>query len=157
MHSHIWGRHRAKFDDDDFNSFRGIACEGHKHTHRHRHSLGWTALKFALQTKSMWTCRNAQLWKWCFVILCHAQNKFQDRVNCTPHWLGVQHVRTSNCYALCPFTRTASVKKGKEKNALGLNKAIFCRSRELSLLCLGKENCKIRSSWRTEDSNKQVQ
>ena len=28
MHSHVLGSHRAKFEDDDFNSFRGIACEG---------------------------------------------------------------------------------------------------------------------------------
>ena len=29
MHSHLRGSYRAKCDDDDFNSFRGIACEGH--------------------------------------------------------------------------------------------------------------------------------
>ena len=46
MHSHVWCSHCAKFDDDVFNSFRGIACEGHPH----RHSLDST-LKFALQTK----------------------------------------------------------------------------------------------------------
>ena len=28
MHSHAWGSHRSKCNDDDFNSFRGIACEG---------------------------------------------------------------------------------------------------------------------------------
>ena len=28
MHSHVCGSHCAKFDDDDFNSFQGIACEG---------------------------------------------------------------------------------------------------------------------------------
>ena len=32
MHSHVWGSHHAKFDDDDFNSFQGITCEGHTHT-----------------------------------------------------------------------------------------------------------------------------
>ena len=32
MHSHVWGIHHAKFDDDDFNSFWGTACEGHTHT-----------------------------------------------------------------------------------------------------------------------------
>ena len=32
MHSHVWGSYHAKFDDDDFNSFRRIACEGHTHT-----------------------------------------------------------------------------------------------------------------------------
>ena len=32
MHSHVWGSHRAKFDDDNSNSFRGIACEGQVHT-----------------------------------------------------------------------------------------------------------------------------
>ena len=37
MHSHIRGNHRAKLDDDDFNSFRGIACEGHAHTHARTH------------------------------------------------------------------------------------------------------------------------
>ena len=31
---HVSGSHRAKFDDYDFNSFRGIACEGHRHTQR---------------------------------------------------------------------------------------------------------------------------
>ena len=31
MHSHVRGCHRAKFDDNDFNSFRRIACEGHTH------------------------------------------------------------------------------------------------------------------------------
>ena len=33
MHSHVSGSQRAKFYDDDFNSFRGIACEGHTRTH----------------------------------------------------------------------------------------------------------------------------
>ena len=36
MHSHVCGSQRAKFDDDDVNSFRGIACEGlmtHAHTY----------------------------------------------------------------------------------------------------------------------------
>ena len=33
MHSHV--SHRAKFDDDDLNSFRGIACEGRTHAHTH--------------------------------------------------------------------------------------------------------------------------
>ena len=32
MHPHAWGSHHAKFDDDDLNSFGGIACEGHRHT-----------------------------------------------------------------------------------------------------------------------------
>ena len=27
--------HRAKFDDDDFNNFRGIACDGQTRTHIH--------------------------------------------------------------------------------------------------------------------------
>ena len=27
MYPHIWGSHRAKFDDNDFNSVRGTACE----------------------------------------------------------------------------------------------------------------------------------
>ena len=31
MHYHVWGGHHAKFDDDDFNTFRGIACEGQTH------------------------------------------------------------------------------------------------------------------------------
>ena len=31
---HVWGsRYRAKFEDEDFDSFWGIACEGHTHTH----------------------------------------------------------------------------------------------------------------------------
>ena len=57
MHSHVWGSHRAKFDDDDFNNFGGIACEGQTHTHthfihRHAHTLtqtdsGLSTLKFA--------------------------------------------------------------------------------------------------------------
>ena len=34
--------HRCKFDDDDFNSFRGIASEGQ--THRHRHGLVYVNL-----------------------------------------------------------------------------------------------------------------
>ena len=45
MHSHPRGSHRAKFDDDDINSFRLIACEGHAHTrliacegHTHPHT-----------------------------------------------------------------------------------------------------------------------
>ena len=29
MHPHIWGSHRAKLDDNDFNSVRGTACEEH--------------------------------------------------------------------------------------------------------------------------------
>ena len=33
MHSRNRGSHRAKFDYDDFNSFRVIACDGHTHTH----------------------------------------------------------------------------------------------------------------------------
>ena len=33
MHSHFRGSHREKFDNDDFNSFRGIACEGQTDTH----------------------------------------------------------------------------------------------------------------------------
>ena len=35
IYSHVWGSHSAKFDDDDFNSFWGIACVGHTHTHTH--------------------------------------------------------------------------------------------------------------------------
>ena len=34
MHYHVWGSHRAKFDDDHFNSFRGITCEAGTHKHR---------------------------------------------------------------------------------------------------------------------------
>ena len=29
MHNHVWDSQHAKFDDDDLNSFPGIACEGH--------------------------------------------------------------------------------------------------------------------------------
>ena len=32
MHSHVWGSHRAKFDDDCFNRVGGIASEGHTET-----------------------------------------------------------------------------------------------------------------------------
>ena len=32
------GSHHAKFDDDDFNSFRRITCEGHTDTQRHTHT-----------------------------------------------------------------------------------------------------------------------
>ena len=32
MPDHVYGSYRAKFDDDDFNRFRGIACEGHTYT-----------------------------------------------------------------------------------------------------------------------------
>ena len=38
MHSHVCGSRHAKFDGDDFNSFRGIACEGQTDTHRDRHT-----------------------------------------------------------------------------------------------------------------------
>ena len=31
MHSHVWASSCAKFDDDDFNIFWGIACEGNTH------------------------------------------------------------------------------------------------------------------------------
>ena len=49
MHSRVWGSHCANIDDDDFNSFREIACEGQ--THRHglvyvnffRHNEVWVA------------------------------------------------------------------------------------------------------------------
>ena len=34
MHSHVRGSHRAKFEEDDFNSFRGMASEGHIQTDR---------------------------------------------------------------------------------------------------------------------------
>ena len=34
MHYHVWGSCHAKFDDDGFNTFRRIACEGHTHTDR---------------------------------------------------------------------------------------------------------------------------
>ena len=41
MHAHIRGSNRAKFDDDDdFNSFRGIACEGHTHRQTYSHRVG---------------------------------------------------------------------------------------------------------------------
>ena len=39
MHPYVRGSHRAKIDDDDFNFFRGIACEGYTHTHTHTHGL----------------------------------------------------------------------------------------------------------------------
>ena len=53
MHSHVWGSHSAKFDDDDFNSFRRIACDAQTNTHTDSVS---TTLKCAkslttLQTK----------------------------------------------------------------------------------------------------------
>ena len=38
MYSHVWGNHPAKFDGDDFNGFRGIACREHTHTHTHTHT-----------------------------------------------------------------------------------------------------------------------
>ena len=47
MHCHVWGSYHAKFDDDVFNSFRGIACEGHIHTR----TWGLSTLKLA---KSVW-------------------------------------------------------------------------------------------------------
>ena len=50
MHYYVSGSHRAKFDDDDFNSFRGIACERQTHTHTHTHTR-LSSLKFALKTK----------------------------------------------------------------------------------------------------------
>ena len=34
MPYNVWGSYCAKFDDDDFNSFWRIACEGHRHTDR---------------------------------------------------------------------------------------------------------------------------
>ena len=41
MHYHVWGSYHAKFDDDDFNTFQGIACEGHTYdTHTHTQRLG---------------------------------------------------------------------------------------------------------------------
>ena len=48
MHSHVWGSHCDKLDGNDFNSFRGIGCEGQTHTNRqpHTHTLRST-LKFA--------------------------------------------------------------------------------------------------------------
>ena len=52
MHYHVWRSHCPKFDDDDFNNFGGIACEGQTHrqtqTHTHR-DLGH--LNENLQTK----------------------------------------------------------------------------------------------------------
>ena len=36
----VVGGQCAKFDDDDFNGFRGIACKGHTHTNTHRSRLG---------------------------------------------------------------------------------------------------------------------
>ena len=35
MRYHVRGRPRAKLDDDDFNSFWGIACEGNTHKQTH--------------------------------------------------------------------------------------------------------------------------
>ena len=48
---------RAKFDDDDFNSFGGIACDGHTHTHTRRHGLGST-VKFS---KSLTSCKQKHM------------------------------------------------------------------------------------------------
>ena len=42
MHYHIWGSYHAKFGDDDFNSFLGIAGEGHTH----RQTLASSILNF---------------------------------------------------------------------------------------------------------------
>ena len=39
MHAHVCGRHRANFDDNGFNSFRGIACEGHTHARTQMSSM----------------------------------------------------------------------------------------------------------------------
>ena len=60
MHSHVRGSHRAKFDDDDFNSFRGIACEGR--ADRHTDRLGSSTLLFAksLQTKQKYIQKTKQ-------------------------------------------------------------------------------------------------
>ena len=46
MHFHVWGSHRAKFYyDDDFNSFRRIACEaGQTHRQTRRHALVYVNL-----------------------------------------------------------------------------------------------------------------
>ena len=57
LHYHVWDSHRAKFDDDGFNSFRGIASEGHTDTDTH--GLGST-LKFAMSLTALETNRKHQ-------------------------------------------------------------------------------------------------
>ena len=48
MHSHVGGCHCTKFDDVDFNSFRGIPCEEQTNTHTHTHTQsGSSTLKLA--------------------------------------------------------------------------------------------------------------
>ena len=41
MHFYVRGSHRAKFDNN-FNSFQGIACEGHTQTQMNTHTHGQT-------------------------------------------------------------------------------------------------------------------
>ena len=41
MHSHVGGSHHAKPGNDDFDSFRGIASEGHTRAHTHTQRLGF--------------------------------------------------------------------------------------------------------------------
>ena len=56
MHAHVQSSNRAMIDDDNFNSFWGIASEGHTHrqTEVHKQTQGrlWLYVNFALQTKS---------------------------------------------------------------------------------------------------------
>ena len=60
MHSHLCGSHRAMFDDDDFNSYQGIACEGHRHTHNRLEVIYIQIFKgayvFQLKTKTSSIC-----------------------------------------------------------------------------------------------------
>ena len=48
MHYHAWGSYYAKFDDDNFNSFWGIICEGatHRQTDRHTQTLASSIWNF---------------------------------------------------------------------------------------------------------------
>ena len=75
MHSHVWGSHRVKFDDDNFNCFGGIAYEGHTHgrtygqTDRQTSSILnfvrlWKQVRRSTAGESPAPETNGKIWRW---------------------------------------------------------------------------------------------
>ena len=52
LHFPVCGSHHAKFDDDDFHSFRGVACEGQTHRYTETHTeTASSMLTFSIKQK----------------------------------------------------------------------------------------------------------
>ena len=97
IHSHVWGSHRAKFEDDDFNSFRGIAALVRD---RHIHTGIVYVNFFSLKTlwKQMWgtdTHRQKRIQTWHIYVKFFSLKTFKTK-NTFRMWWNYRRLRSNH-------------------------------------------------------------